>query len=447
MANPQCAVETTNVTDPEEQLPLKPADLRGILRYVPLFRGQSFVISVEGAVLAHEILPHLLTDIAVLRSLHINVVLVHGIGEPLRQLAAQRGVALSDSEGSAPVDAATLGLAEEVSSRCTSQLVAGLTRLGLRVAQVNALRAEPKGILGGVDQGFAGRVLRADTALIHKLLEEETVPVFGPVQCDRDGMPLRLNGDELAAELALRLGASKLIYLTANPGLLLAGQRVLNLPVAELSERLQEHPEDFTPEQLPKAREIVRVLQGGTDRAHLLDGRVFGALLTEIFDKVGLGTMIHADAYQQIRQATSMDAAALHGILRAAARTESVRHRDVDELARLAEHFFVYEVDGGIIACASVTPLEGSRDAELGSVLVLPAYQGKGIGRTMVDFAVREARRLGYSSLFALTTQARGFFQSAGFREGALEDLPPPRRQQLKDSGRNSRVFRCPLAN
>src|SRR5476649_1878612 len=102
---------------------IKPADLRGILRYVPQFRDHIFVIAVDGSIVDDENFPNVLTDIAVLRSLHIRVLLVHGIGRQLKRLGEQRGVAISDVYGGGPTDAQTLKLAIEASALASHQIL------------------------------------------------------------------------------------------------------------------------------------------------------------------------------------------------------------------------------------------------------------------------------------------------------------------------------------
>src|SRR5476649_1494376 len=96
---------------------IKPTDLRGILQYVPRFHGQIFVLALDGSVVADENFSNLLVDIAVLRSLGIKVVLVHGIGEQLRELSALRSIPISNDDGSGVTDAATLDLAIRAAAR------------------------------------------------------------------------------------------------------------------------------------------------------------------------------------------------------------------------------------------------------------------------------------------------------------------------------------------
>ena len=419
---------------------LRPAQLRGILNYVPLFRDHCFVLSLDSAVVAHEGLRDLIKDLAVLQSLRIRLIVTFGIGEHLQRLARERSRAVSRSDGQGPVDDATLAIAAEASDAALRTLLDALSSHGLRWVVPNAVRAEPMGVRGGIDQERAGRVGRLDTALLHALLEQECVPVLPPLQRTRDGQPLRLNSDELAAALACELRASKLIYLTATAGLLVDERPRINLPLPELRELLDNEPTRLSGAQIAKVRYLVTALTSGVERAHVLDGRVSGGLLTEVFDKVGLGTMVHADAYQQIRQARPKDIGAIFAILKAGARSEALRQVTRKTVEERIRETFVYEADGAIIGSLRLVTL--AEDAvELAGVLVHPAYQRKGIGQLLVRFGIEEARRRGLRRAFALTTQAADFFRAQGFEDTRAEELPPARQAELTGTGRGSRVL------
>ena len=424
---------------------LRPAQLRGILNYVPLFRDHCFVVALDSAVVAHRALPDLAKDLAVLNSLRIRLVVIFGVGHYLEKLARRRRKPCPAAHGEGPIDAVTLNLAEEAADTASRTLLRGLTAHRLRWVVPHAVRAEPVGIHSGQDHGYAGRVARLDAELLRQLLAEDTVPVLSPIQPNRDGQPLRLNSDELAAVVASQLQASKLIYLSAQEGLLIDGRARINLPMAELRALYDRQPERLDPAQLAKVRHALHALSAGVDRTHLLDGRVNGAILTEVFDKVGLGTMIHADAYQQIRLARPKDVSAIFGILQAGARTEALRKVPRKQVEAEIRTYFVYEADGAIIGCARLQPLDDPACAELAGVLVHPAYQRKGIGQLLTRYGIDEARRRGFTTLFALTTQAGDFFANHGFLPAKADDLPIARRKSLEASGRNSHVYACPL--
>jgi len=426
---------------------LKPSDLRGILEYVPMFRGQIFVVAIDGSVVDDENFGNVITDLAVMKSLHIRIVLVHGIGRQIKNLSAERGIPISDAYGSAPTDDATLRLASKASAEVGQSVVRQLTRHNLKCALTNAIRATELGVIGGVNHQHTGKVDKIDFDLIRGLLERDTVPVFSPICFDREGDPLRVNSDVLATELATGLQASKLIYLTPHAGLIMKGEPLVNIPLDELQQTLKKRPGDIDERLVSKAREACAALEAGVPRAHILDGRVFSGLLTEIFDKVGLGTMVHANDYQQIRAAKKKDAQSVHQILRNAAnRTEAVVQRTRQDIEQHIEDYYVYVVDESIIGCCCLQPLKGTKSVELAAVLVQPFYQGKGVGRKLTEFAIQEAKRRGFKKVIALSTQSARFFEVAGFDEGSPKDLPKERRERYDQTKRASKVMIKKLA-
>lgn len=421
---------------------LKPADLRGILKYVPLWRDHAFVIALDGSIVADPEFANILVDIAVFRSLQIRVILVHGIGHQLVALGRQRDIPITDHAGSGAVDQPTLELASEASAQVAQALVRGLTRHGLRAVQTNAIRATEVGLIGGTHQGHRGKVDRVDTAFLRPLLDRDIVPVVSPIAYNRDGALLRLDSDGLARDVAVALEASKLIFLSPQRGLEIDGKFVVNTPVEPVKEILRESPGRLPAALLNKIRVAIAACDAGIPRVHLLDGRTHSALLTEVFSQEGIGTMIHGNEYQRIRPARREDVPSLYSMISGAARSETVRVRSFEAIEEQINHFFVYEIDGSLLACAGLFPYDDESVWEIGAVAVQPFFQGRGAGKTMVEFCLDEARRRGARRVFALSTQSGRFFQeTCGFTEAEPSDLPARRQSDLAGSGRNSRIF------
>src|SRR6201987_2241272 len=186
-------------------------DLREILRYVPQFRDRVFVIALDGAVVEDDNFGNILLDIALLRSLRIEVALVHGASHQIRRLAEQLGQTTSNYDGTGSTHPAPLQLAITAANRVTHQILEGLSATDLRAAWSNALVAHPAGILQGVDYQLTGRVERVDVGLLQALLERAIIPVIAPLGSDGEGNTYRINSDAVAVEVALALQAVKLI--------------------------------------------------------------------------------------------------------------------------------------------------------------------------------------------------------------------------------------------
>lgn len=421
---------------------LSPADLRGILKYVPQWRNHTFVIALDGAVTESDTFANLLLELAVLRNLGIRLLLVFGIGAQLESLARQNHTKLSDVHGYGPTDKTTLDLAVQAAARVGHRLEQGLTQNQLRCVRTNAVRATDVGILRGTDQLFTGKPDKIDTALLRNLMQQELVPMVAPVCFTRDGSERRLNSDALASELAVALGASKLIFLLPHPGLTYEGELRLNADVSEVRKVLDKQPQCIDPAVRSKARFAVQTIERGVPRAHIIDCRIHDGLLMEVFSKVGIGSMIHSNPYSRIRQARRKDAATIHSLTRSAVRDDSLRPRTRQSIEADIAEYKVYEIDESVIGCFRLTPYPRSATVELGSVYVHPAYKGRHIGKALVDFALKEAASMGKKRVVALTTQSSPFFeQTCGFLPAKPAQLPKPLRQLLERSGRQSRIF------
>jgi amino-acid N-acetyltransferase len=422
---------------------IKPTDLRGILKYVPRFQGQIFVVAIDGSIVADDNFGNLLVDLAVLRSLGIKVVLVHGISHQITELSVARNIPISNSDGTGVTDAATLDLAIRASSRVSHTLVEGLTQNGLKCATTNAVRALPVGIIKGVDQQFTGKVERIDKDFLRELIDRQAVPVVSPVAFGPDGKSLRVNSDLLAAELAEALQGTKVLYLTPAPGLEIDGEIRREISVEALRKILHDEPARVATASLSKAQHAIKAIETGTPRVHILDGRVFDGLLNEIFSNEGVGSLVYGNDYAQIRKARKSDVRMIHNLTRAAMRREELIFRSQQAIEKNIDQFFVFEIDENIIACVTLYfYADKPQVAEVGSLYVMPFYHNRGIGKKMVDYACMVAKERGATTIIALSTQSFGFFTNVvGFEEAAKDILPEARLKLYEESGRNAKVL------
>jgi amino-acid N-acetyltransferase len=172
---------------------VKLTDLRGILQYIPQFREKTFILAVDTCIVREENFANILLDVAVLRSLNIRVVLVHGAAEQIKALGVKQGVHATNLDGTGVTDAATLQLAIDAANRLTHEILQGLSANDLRAACTNAIVAHPLGIIHGVDHLFTGKVERVDIELLQTLLNQGIVPVVPPLGFDGDGKTHRVN--------------------------------------------------------------------------------------------------------------------------------------------------------------------------------------------------------------------------------------------------------------
>lgn len=422
---------------------IKPTDLRGILQYVPRFHGQIFIIALDGSIVADENFSNLLVDIAVLRSLGIKVVLVHGIGQQIQELSELRNTPITDVYGSGVTNAATLDLAIRASSRVSHLILEGLAQNNLKGVITNSVRALPTGILKGVDQQFTGKVDRIDKDFINSLIKDQVIPVMAPLAFGPDGRSLRVNSDQLAAELAEALHATKIIYLTPHSGLVINDELRRQISVEILRKQLATAPDKIAELCRSKALNALRAIDKGTPRVHIVDGRLFDSLLNEIFSNEGVGTLIYGNDYLQIRKATRRDVRFIYSLTRAAVKREELLHRTQQAIEKNIDQFYVYEIDENIIACVTlITYPDKTVSSEIGSLYVLPFYHNRGIGKRLVKYACMMAKKRGAANVIAVSTQSFGFFINVcGFSEADKSILSENRLKLYETSGRNAKVL------
>jgi len=421
---------------------VKLTDLRGILQYIPQFREKTFIIAVDGAIVPDENFGNILLDVAVLRSLNIRVVLVHGASVQIKALADKQGAQVSNLDGTGVTDAPTLQLAMDAANRLTHEILEGLSANDLRAACTNAIIAHPLGIIQGVDHLFTGKVERVDTELLQTLLNQAIVPVVPPLGFDGDGKTYRVNSDSIALALADALKATKLIYITAHDGLRYHGEIIRQMLVADLQRLVQSGGSGFVPGMLSKAQHAAAACAAGVQRVHIISGREDEGLLAEVFSNEGIGTLIYANEYEQIRPAKKKDIRAIQLLTKKAMETEELVKRTRADIEKNLADYFIFEIDKNPIACVALHVYPAQHQGELASLYVDPAHENQGIGRKLIQFAENRARETGLTELITLSTQAFTYFQSkGGFIEGSPDDLPPSRREKYDQSGRNSKVL------
>ncbi len=421
---------------------MKPTDLRGILQYIPQFREKTFILAIDGAIVTDENFATLLLDVAVLRSLNIRVVLVHGASAQIKALAEEQKVPASNLDGSGVTDAATLQLALTSANRLTHEILEGLSANDLRAASTNVIIAHPMGIIQGVDHLFTGKVERVDVELLQTLLAQGVVPVIPPLGFDGDGRTYRVNSDGVAVAVADALKAIKLIFITPQDGILVQGRLIRQMLVADLESVLALQKNDIAPEHLSKVLHAVAACKAGVPRVHIINGRVDEGLLAEVFSNDGIGTLIYANEYQQIRRAMKKDVRAIQLLTKAAVESDELLKRTRAAIEKSLGDYFIFEIDKNPVACVALHVYPEQKKGELACLYVNSSYENQGIGRKLIQFVESKARETGLGELLTLSTQAFTYFQSkGGFAEGTPDDLPPGRREKYDQSGRNSKVL------
>jgi amino-acid N-acetyltransferase len=416
--------------------------------YIHAFRGQTFVLAFGGELLAEQRFLSLAHDIALLNSLGIRLVLVHGsrpqIEERLRERGSQNqylhGLRVTDEEALACVKEA----AGTVSLEITALLSMGLANTpmagaGIRVANGNFVTARPLGVIDGIDYRYTGTVRRVDSQGIRQQLDSGAIVLLSPLGYSPTGEIFNLSALEVAASVAVALEASKFICLVEGGGLGSESGEVLRELTPKEAEAIRAGGR-LDADLSDSAKHALHACRNGVKRAHLIDRHLDGALLLELFTRDGIGTMINADRYQETRQARIDDVGGILSLIAPLEESGLLVRRSREHLEIEIGQFTVVERDGTIIACAALHPFAEEEVGELACLAVHPDYRHLGYGDALLKRVAIEAGKLGLKRLFVLTTHAAHWFQERGFVKAGIAELPVTR-QQLYNYQRNSMVF------
>ena len=284
--------------------------LKDALEYTRLYREQVFVVKLGGEVLSSaEALANVAVQVALLESLSIRVLVVHGGGPQATALSRRMGLEPEIVAGRRVTSPEVLEVAKmvyggqinvDVLAALRGQGVSAVGLSGIDAGMVTVHRRPPvevtddEGATRTVDYGEVGDVDSVDTSLLDVLLPRGYVPVVASLASDSAGNVMNVNADTLAEVLASGLGAKKLIYMTGAPGLLRDAGDSSSLVAFAAPEDLQALLDSGAVKggMRPKVEACLRAVKGGVRRTHIIDGRTPDAMLLELFTGHGSGTMI-----------------------------------------------------------------------------------------------------------------------------------------------------------
>jgi amino-acid N-acetyltransferase len=423
--------------------------------YISAHRHKTFVVLLGGDAIVHENITSIVHDLALLSVLGVRVVLVHGARPQIDAALAAAGLPSVFHGHRRVTDRAAVEQVQSAVSRVRTQ-IEGLFSMGLpntplhntriHVVSGNLVTARPVGVQDGVDHLYTGQVRRIQRDLIHRMLDERTIVLLSPLGYSPSGEAYNLSSEELAADIAISIGADKLIAFDAIGKLCLDGVECAEITPAQLHSALDTS--DFPPVTRLRLGELLRASRAGVPRCHLVAYPDDGALLRELFTAAGAGTQISEQGFQHIRPATTEDVAAIVELIRPLEDAGVLVRRPRDRLEREVQRFFVAELDGIVIGCCALYPYPDGGSGEFACLATHPGYReatgADRIGSLLLKRAEAEARRQGLTSLFLLTTQTRDWFRENGFRDASVDDLPAPRKG-LYNYQRNSAVMLKPL--
>lgn len=429
----------------------KAENVRDVIRYLQKFKNALLVIYLDDKTISSPLFSSHIRDIALLHQAGLKVVLIPGARRRIDEVLNNAKIKWTHNEGIRVTTADAMPLIKMAAFDVSNTVMTSLAANNITAVIGNWVRARGKGVLGGFDYGTAGEIDKLETEAIRTVLNDGFIPIFPCIGWNAAGHPYNISSMLLAKQVAMNLKADKLFFMLFNEEICaqkyaipdgFALSETGNIPAMNL-----EEVDHFIEKNFTSGGEVKNILKAaqeacraGVTRVHILNGNLDGVLPCEIFSGLGSGTMIYTGGYGKVRQMEQTDIPSVLAIMKPFVESGKLLPRTEMQLAEGLEDYIVYELDGGIHACAALHFYEDGQ-AEIAAVAVDENYAHMGIGPKLIDTLIGQAGEGGAESIFIMTTQTADWFEKLGFEEDTLDSIPEERRK-LWDSRRGSKVFR-----
>ncbi|MBS3953744.1 MAG: amino-acid N-acetyltransferase [Methylomicrobium sp.] len=417
--------------------------------YIHAHRNRTFVIFFSGVAVTEPNFDNLIHDFALLKSLGVRLVLVHGIRSQIDERLLQQGDTPRFHHHLRITDQSTLQYVKQAAGLVRVEIEA-LLSMGLanspmagakiRVASGNFVTAKPLGVLDGIDYCYTGKVRRIDSQGIHQQLDQNNVVLISPIGYSPSGEVFNLSAEEVATEVAIALQAEKLILMTEQNCINPDNQKpVQQLTTGQANELLENNP--HLPEAIARSLSAaIQSCQNGVTRAHLVNRQVDGALLLELFTRDGIGTLVSHAAFETIRTAELDDIGGIMELIKPLEQQGLLVKRSREKLEMEISDYIIIERDGLIIGCTALHALTDSGNGVIACLAIHPDYQRASRASHLLDYIYDKAKQSDISKLYVLSTQTVHWFIERGFKPVSIELLPEPLKSSYNPQ-RNSKVL------
>ncbi|MCQ2575622.1 MAG: amino-acid N-acetyltransferase [Treponema sp.] len=428
----------------------KAEKIRDVIRYLQKFKNAVVVIYLDDYTIQSALYSSHIRDIALLHEAGLQVVIIPGARKRIDQVLASEGIKSTYHNNIRVTDGDAMPLIKMAAFDVSNTIMTSLAACNINAIIGNWVHARAKGIIDGFDYGTAGEIDKLQTEAIRTILNEGFIPIFPCIGWNSVGHPYNISSVSLAQQIAVTLGADKLFFVMEEGGI---KEGKFNIPagfplsdngdvpamnLGQVDEFIAANSnEKSVISILEKAKEAC---SKGVTRVHLVDGNQDGVLPCEIFSDLGSGTMIYTSNYGKIRNMVQTDIPAVLGLMRPFIQSGKLLDRNEQQLSEQLSDFVVYEVDGGVHACAALHQYD-DKQGEIAAVAVDENFAHMGIGPQLINHLTQKAKETGCKSVFIMTTQTSDWFEKLGFIPDTIESLPEARRK-LWTPARNSKVYR-----
>ena len=430
----------------------KKADsVRDVIRYLQKFKNATLAIYLDDKTISSPLFSSHIRDIAMLHQAGLKVVLSPGARRRIDEILKNAGIKWTYQNNFRVTNQDAMPLIKMAAFDVSNIVMTSLAANGITAIIGNWVRARGRGVLNGFDYGTAGEIDKLETDAIRTVLNDGFIPIFPCIGWNAAGHPYNISSMLLAKQVAINLKADKLFFMMYDEEInsrkfiipegfaLSEAGTIPAMNLEEVETFLEKNTSaDNEFKSLMKASE--EACRSGVTRVHIVDGNMDGVLPCEIFSGLGSGTMIYTSNYGKVRPMVQTDIPSVLSIMRPFVESGKLLPRTEEQISASLEDFIVYELDGGVHACAAIHFYDDGQ-AEIAAVAVDENYAHMGIGPKLIDNLISQASAGEAASVFIMTTQAADWFETLGFEEDNISTIPEER-HKIWSRERNSKVYR-----
>jgi amino-acid N-acetyltransferase len=431
--------------------------IRQAFGYIDQFKNETFVIKIDDSLLTDPYFPILIKDLVLLQRMGIRIVLVPGARTRIDEVLTMYNINCSTANGIRISPPESIPFIKMAAFDVSNKIMTLLAGNGAHAVIGNWVRARSIGVRDGINFQSSGIVERLQTDIIKNVLSDGLIPIFPNIGWSVKGKPYNLSSNELAFTISTELKAAKLFFITDKGGIqangfkipdgtyVSSGNTISQLTLDQAGKFLELNAKSENREPIELVTFAHQACTGGVRRVHILDGRMEGMILKEIFSNRGLGTMIYSNQHEHIRSMALNDVPEVLRLMQPAIEDQIIIPRTAADLEEKINDYIVYDVDGTVHACGALHVYQ-DQQAEIAAIVVDEMYNSLGIGKKMISFLIEKAitHRLKY--VFVLTTHTSDWFSQLGFVQADITELPPEKQAHYNHK-RNSLILRYKLPN
>ena len=285
----------TNISNKDKAYILNQA-----LPYIQKYQHKTVVVKYGGSVMENNKLKEsVMSDVALLSTLGIRVIVVHGGGKDITEMLKRVGIESKFINGLRYTDKETAEIVKMVlAGKVNKELVGILNSCGgksLGICGIDGNMFKIKKYESNDDLGFVGDVEEVDSHLLETIITNKYTPIVATIGCDSEGNVYNINADTAAAKIAESLKAETLMFMTDTPGLLKdkddESTLIQRIKVDDLDKLLKDGT--ISGGMIPKVKHCINAVRNGVKKVFIMDGRVPHSMIIQMFTDEGIGTMFY----------------------------------------------------------------------------------------------------------------------------------------------------------